>query len=63
MEPVLPRHIEVDNLPHATFNGRDTQLDAAIAHLLKKIAEDPRPVPPPPAYPNRRFEYPGAERP
>ena len=59
---VIP-DIEVDNLPHATFNGSDMQLDAAIAHLLKKIAEDPRPVPPPPAYPNRRFAYPGAERP
>ena len=45
--------IVVDNLPHATFNGRDAQLDAAIEYLKKKIAEDPRPVPPPPPYPNR----------
>jgi tricorn protease len=50
--------IEVDNLPHATFNGADAQLDAAIAHLLQKIADDPREVPPPPPYPNRRFDYP-----
>jgi len=49
---------EVDNLPHATFNGRDAQLEAAIQYLKEKIAEDPRPVPPPPAYPNRRFDYP-----
>jgi tricorn protease len=34
---------EVDNLPHATFNGQDAQ---------------PREVPTPPDYPNRRFRYP-----
>ena len=50
--------IEVDNLPHATFNGEDAQLDAAIRYLQQKIAEDPRPVPPPPPYPNRGFTYP-----
>ena len=47
--------IEVDNLPHATFNGKDAQLDAAIAHLQKLIAEDPREVPQPPAYPDKSF--------
>ena len=41
---VIP-DIEVDNLPHATFNGRDAQLEAAIAYLERKIAEDPRTVP------------------
>ena len=54
---VIP-DIEVDNLPHATFNGEDAQLEAAIQYLQGKIAEDPRPVPPPPPYPNRRFDYP-----
>jgi tricorn protease len=54
---VIP-DIEVDNLPHATFNGEDAQLEAAIRYLRQKIAEDPRPVPQPPAYPNRRFDYP-----
>jgi len=58
---VIP-DIEVDNLPHATFEGSDAQLDAAIDYLMKKIAEDPRPVPPPPPHPNRRFDYPGPER-
>lgn len=48
--------IEVDNLPHATFNGQDAQLDAAIAYLQKKIKEDPRAVPPPPAYPDKSFD-------
>ena len=55
-EGVIP-DIVVDNLPHATFNGGDAQLDAAIAYLEKKIAEDPRPVPKPPPYPKRAFQY------
>ena len=45
--------IVVDNLPHATFEGGDAQLDAAIDHLLALIAEDPRAVPAPPAYPDK----------
>ncbi len=45
--------IVVDNLPHATFEGKDAQLQAAIQYLEKKIAEEPVPVPPPPAYPNK----------
>ncbi|WP_370089484.1 S41 family peptidase [Ekhidna sp.] len=48
--------IEIDNLPHATFNGQDAQLDKAIEHLLQKIKDDPRPVPPPPAYPDKSFK-------
>ena len=51
-EGVVP-DITVDNLPHATFNGRDAQLEAAIAYLQKKIAEDPRPVPKAPPYPKK----------
>lgn len=47
--------IELDNLPHETFNGKDAQLDAAIELLQKKIAEDPREVPPVPAYPDKSF--------
>jgi tricorn protease len=47
--------IVVDNLPNATFSGKDAQLEAAIAHLKKLIADKPSPVPPPPAYPNKRF--------
>jgi tricorn protease len=49
--------IVVDNLPHATHNGSDAQLDAAIGYLLEKLEDDPREVPPPPPYPNRAFEY------
>ncbi|MGE0455022.1 MAG: S41 family peptidase [Vicinamibacteria bacterium] len=45
--------IEVQNLPHATFGGQDAQLEAAIAELLAQIEKDPRPVPSPPAYPDK----------
>ena len=48
--------IEVDNLPHETFRGKDAQLEAAIKFLQEKIAEDPRPVPPPPPYPDKSFD-------
>jgi tricorn protease len=47
---VVPDQV-VDNDPHQAFNGRDAQLEAAIAHLERLIAEDPRPVPDPPPYP------------
>jgi tricorn protease len=50
--------IVVDNLPHATFNGEDAQLDAAIKYLLEEIQKDPREVPAPPPYPDKSFEYP-----
>lgn len=48
--------IEIDNLPHATFNGQDAQLDAAIKHLQLLIKEDPRDVPLVPAYPDKSFD-------
>jgi len=51
---VIP-DIEVDNLPHATFNGQDAQLDSAIAYLLEEIEKDPREVPAPPSFPDRSF--------
>lgn len=35
--------IEVDNLPHATYEGEDAQLDAAIAYLRRKLKEEPIP--------------------
>ncbi len=47
--------IEVDNLPYETFKGKDAQLEAAIAYLQQKIAEDPRDIPLPPAYPDKSF--------
>lgn len=43
--------IVVDNLPHATFNGADAQLDTAVKFLLDEIQRDPRALPAPPPYP------------
>ena len=43
---------EVENLPHATFEGQDAQLQAAVAVLQERIASEPvtplvpRPLPP-----------------
>jgi tricorn protease len=48
--------IEVENLPFETFNGKDAQLETGIKYLKKKIAEDPRDVPPTPNYPNKSFK-------
>ena len=48
--------IVVDNLPHATFQGKDAQLQRAIRHLQELIRKDPRPVPPAPPYPNKPKE-------
>jgi tricorn protease len=48
----------VDNLPHATFQGGDAQLDAAIAHLEALIAAKPVPVPPAPPYPDKSLRPP-----
>lgn len=45
--------ITVDNLPHATFQGRDAQLEAALKHLDGLIKQKPVPVPKPPPYPNK----------
>jgi tricorn protease len=50
--------IVVENLPHATFNGSDAQLDAAVDQLLEMIRKDPRAVPAPPAFPDKSFKYP-----
>ena len=45
--------MEVDNLPFATFNGGDAQLDAAIAYLMDKMYKEPIKTPVIPAYPVR----------
>ncbi len=46
----------VDNLPHATFNGQDAQLEAAIAYLNDKIASEPVVIPEPPDYPDKSLD-------
>ncbi|MBX3378614.1 MAG: PD40 domain-containing protein [Phycisphaeraceae bacterium] len=48
--------IEVDNLPHATFEGKDAQLEAAIAHLQQLIKEKPVLPPQTPALPDKSFK-------
>jgi tricorn protease len=50
-------NIIVDNLPHATYDGTDAELQAAIDLLKKEIQADPRPVPPHPPYPDKSFKY------
>lgn len=46
--------IVVDNLPKASFEGQDAQLQAALRYLQEKIEKEPVPVPPAPAYPKKR---------
>jgi tricorn protease len=48
--------IVVDNLPRATFDGKDEQLDAAIRHLEERIREAPVKDLPPPAFPRKAVE-------
>jgi tricorn protease len=43
--------ITVDNLPYATFNGQDAQLQSAVTHLQELIRTDPRDIPPVPPTP------------
>ncbi len=44
--------IEIDNLPHETFMGKDKQLEAAVKHLQELLKADPRAVPAPPKHPD-----------
>jgi tricorn protease len=46
--------VVVDNLPHASFQGKDVQLEAAIKYLQDKIKKEPVEVPKPPAYPDKK---------
>ena len=46
----------VDNLPHATFEGKDAQLDAAIHYLEQQLRAKPNAVPAPPPYPDKSFK-------
>jgi tricorn protease len=49
--------IVVDNPPHQTFKGVDSQLEAAIKYLQEKIKNEPVDVPPPPPFPDKSFDY------
>ncbi|HZL38322.1 MAG TPA: S41 family peptidase [Tepidisphaeraceae bacterium] len=48
--------IVVDNLPHATFNGEDAQLKAAVEYLKEQIEKEPVKPLHPPKYPNKSFK-------
>jgi tricorn protease len=52
----------VDNLPHATYEGRDAQLEQAIAELQKMIREKPVEKPQVPRYPDKSFKRDGGGR-
>lgn len=45
--------IVVDNLPHATFTGKDAQLEAAVKLLKKEIKDKPVVLPPVPPFPRK----------
>jgi len=49
--------IVVDNLPHATFEGQDAQLEAAIRYLKQMMQDKPVPQPKAPPYPDKSFKY------
>lgn len=49
--------IVVDNLPRATFDGQDAQLDAAIKELLETLKKNPVPPPTTPKYPDKSFKH------
>jgi tricorn protease len=48
--------IVVDDLPHATFEGEDGQLDVAVKHLQEMIKANPVEPPKAPAYPNKAMK-------
>jgi len=52
--------IVVDNLPHATFDGKDAQLEAAIAYLQSEIKAHPVPPVTVPKYPDKSLHSPAA---
>lgn len=48
--------IVVDNPPHATFEGQDAQLDAAIKYLQEEIRKNPIQMPAAPPYPIKKLQ-------
>ncbi len=46
--------VVIDNLPHATFGGKDAQLEAAVRHLQELLKKQPVEVPKHPPYPDKR---------
>lgn len=52
--------VVIDDLPHATFEGADAQLEEGIRYLQQEIEKDPRPVPKAPPYPDKSW-HPAAQ--
>jgi len=52
--------VVVDDLPYATFEGADAQLEEAIRYLQQEIQKDARPVPKAPPYPDKSW-HPAAQ--
>jgi tricorn protease len=50
--------IEVDNLPYASYQGKDAQLEAALNYLKQQIKEHPVDKVVVPAHPDKSFKYP-----
>ncbi|HYK88086.1 MAG TPA: S41 family peptidase [Acidobacteriota bacterium] len=48
--------VVVDNLPHATFGGRDAQLEEAVSYLQGQIRLHPVAVPPSPPRPDKSLK-------
>jgi len=46
--------IVIENLPGRMAKGYDDQLDAAIEHVMRKLEEDPKILPPKPGPPAER---------
>lgn len=47
--------VVVDNLPRATYEGSDAQLEAAVKSLLEQLKVKPAVVPPAPGYPDKKW--------
>jgi tricorn protease len=47
--------IVVDNLPKATYDGTDAQLEAGVKNLLEQLKAKPVTLPQPPPYPDKSF--------
>jgi tricorn protease len=45
--------IQVQNMPGDVLHGKDAQLDAALEKVQKMMKENPREIPPTPAFPNK----------
>ena len=50
--------VEIENDPGSMMKGEDSQLDAGIEYLLRKIKDEPKTLPPQPAFPIKETNLP-----